>query len=193
MIDSKQFAVRLAVTVAFVLVTWVVISAVSLIHSVAYGQTCSGGPNEWSWSAEAGKSCAPCSYNQALTGDQIKHHSCRDNSSSDGYSSGTGDVWGVRVSWPANPANQNVDRYDVQYRVNNGGWVDLQTIWDATQVDISLNDYQISPGVNFCARVRAGTWDQWSPYSVQGCIDIPGNESGGPTQPGQPSMTLLRG
>lgn len=115
------------------------------------------------------------------------------NNSNSGGESGNGEVIAVRVSWPANPGSEGVDRYHVQYSKNGGGWIDGGEVYNTVEKTFGLGEYGIEVGINFCARVRAGTHNEWSPYSNQSCVTIPDERSTSPTQPGNPTMTLIRG
>lgn len=119
--------------------------------------------SQWGWDGDANKSCPP-----------------GNNNSSSG-SSGSA-VVALRFTWERNPPTENVDRYQLDYQINDGNWNTFPIVWNDTEFVAYLNQYGINLGNKVCARLRAGTYSEWSEFSEgEACVHIP--------QPGTGSST----
>jgi hypothetical protein len=86
----------------------------------------------------------------------------------------------VRVTWPANPAEEQVSNYRLYQSVNGGSFNFLTDKGTSTQHDI-LNP---SPGV-YAFKVEAQNLAGNSPQSD------PGSSPGTPSKPGTPTVTVI--
>lgn len=112
--------------------------------------------NQWGWDAATNQSCPPGG-----------------SSGSTGNSTG-GAIVALRIYWTANPAGEGVDRYQVDYELNDSGnWDTFPAVWNTTELIAYLNDYGINAGNKICVRLRAGNYQEWSAYTDQVCDTIP--------------------
>ena len=115
--------------------------------------------SQWGWDNTARVTCPPGGSNSAPV------------------SSG-GAIVAIRFHWQANPVAESVDRYQLDYQLNNSNWNTFPIVWNDTEYVAYLNQYGINAGNEVCARVRAGTHNQWSEFSESVCVDIPVESSG---------------
>lgn len=116
----------------------------------------------YGWNASTGQSCPPQSSGTS------------NNNTSTNSGNYTAPIVGMRIYWQANPSAEGVDRYQIDYKLNNGNWDTFPIAWNTTELIVYLDQFGIDEGDEVCIRLRAGTHQEWSSWSApEVCVDIP--------------------
>ncbi|OED40364.1 hypothetical protein AB833_12225 [Chromatiales bacterium (ex Bugula neritina AB1)] len=124
----------------------------SAIINTASAQTCIDEDGDgWGWDPDANTSCQVTGTNPVTPG-------------------------GIKISWAANSAAENVSVYEVAGQINGGQERNFFT-GNATEFSARLTDLPATYNDVVCVRVRAvritGTMRTFSGWSMQSCITLP--------------------
>ncbi len=118
----------------------------------------------WGWNETLKQSCIPSGASNPPTKDPV----------------------GVKVSWPANPAEEMIEGYVVKLLVNNV--VAAQENTDGTSLSFQFDVIQATFLDEICVQIAAFRKDETSPYSGKNCIVVPEKLLPSMSIPGLPAM-----
>ncbi len=99
-----------------------------------------------------------------------------DNNTSCQVSSGNDTQGGLRITWAANDASENVSEYEVAGTINDGQESNYFR-GNATEFSVRLSDITANFNDTVCIRIRAlrttGTGTRYSEWSPRSCITLP--------------------
>jgi len=149
----------------------VLLFAVFIVAQIAAAQSCVDEDGDgWGWNQETNSSCQ-------VNGGGSAEHSGQSTGDSE---PGLINAGGIRISWPANSASENVSEYEAVGRVNGGSETGYYR-GNATEFSVRFTDIAAIYSDTICIRVRAirlsNTGDTatqtTSDWSNQSCITIP--------------------